>query len=337
MAAGELPNSGTADGAPLSFDKGVEAIADLLGPDIPAPVASKAPEDDDDDAEIEAQGEDTPDAEVDDAESPDAEQDGEEDGSDDYSGGKFAADDAKVKLKDGRTITVSELKDFSEKRAAEFQRDYTRKSQEVAESRNAIDSARQTLAEQRDILVAIMQQNLPQQPDPSMLDTDPIGYFRAKEDYDRKAAEFNQLHAMRAQELQRQQQDLEQRRQQLRASETERMIQWMPELKDPAKRQAFAQEAVSYGEQFGITAEDIGQIEDARMLAVLRDAIAYRKLKASTPKVQKAMEGKPRILPGTKRADPKAGARREAEVRKEALRKTGTLEAGVAALMDLDL
>lgn len=340
MAAGELPNTGTADGAPLSFDKGVDAIADWLGPDNPAPVASKAPEnedDTDDQAPVEAQGEETPDAETEVDGSTDAEQDDEADGPEGYSGGRFASDDAKVRLKDGRTITVSELKDFSEKRAAEFQRDYTRKSQEVAESRRHIDQARQTLAEQRDILVAIMQQNLPQQPDPSMLDIDPIGYFRAKEEYDRKATEFNQLHAMRAQELQRQQQELEDKRQKLRASETERMLQWMPELKDPAKQVAFAQEAAAYGEQFGISAEEIGQIDDARMLAVLRDAIAYRKIKASAPQVKQAMEGKPRILPGAKRSDPKASAKRDAEVRKANLRKSGTLEAGIASLMDLDL
>ena len=45
----------------------------------------------------------------------------------------------------------------------------------------------------------------------------------------------------------------------------------MPELKDQSKRTAFRQQALDVGAKYGFSADEIGSIQDHRMLLILRD------------------------------------------------------------------
>ena len=49
------------------------------------------------------------------------------------------------------------------------------------------------------------------------------------------------------------------------------------------------------------------------------------------------MQNKPPVMTGGKRMDPKAKISRDAQARTERLRKSGSLEDGIAALLDLNL
>jgi uncharacterized protein YigE (DUF2233 family) len=69
---------------------------------------------------------------------------------------------------------------------------------------------------------------------------------------------------------------------------------------------------------------------------VYRDLAAYRRARKNLPAVKQAVQSKP-VLTGKKRMDPKAKSSRESQARGEHLRKTGDFDAGVSALMDLDL
>lgn len=344
MSEHDLPE-GTVNDEPRTFNEGVDDITDLLSDPDDEPDLS---EDDQENEQVESEDDEDlegeePDEESDGEEEADPEDEDEEqedeDGSGEYAGGRFAADNAKVKLDDGTTITVAELK-----RNNLFQRDYTRKTTELAEQRKEfeqtqqrVNQAAEQLAQHRDFLLRVYQNTMPQPPDPSMMEDNPVGYMQAKDAYERRMAEFNQIRQMQQVEQQRQQAESQQEMQRRLAEEREKLHQVMPELKDPAQFEAFRTDLMKHGtEDYGVTPEELSSIDDHRYLRILSDAIAYRKLKAKAPAARQKLESKPK-LKQRRRMDPKAKTSREAQARQQKLRKSGDFDAGVAALMDLDL
>jgi hypothetical protein len=75
---------------------------------------------------------------------------------------------------------------------------------------------------------------------------------------------------------------------------------------------------------------------DHRVYRIFRDLTAYRKARNRIPAVKENIQSKP-VLTGKRRMDPKEKSSRERQARNEQLRKTGSFDAGVGALMDLDL
>lgn len=327
---------GPADEA-LSFNDGVESISNLLSPGTPDPEKAEVDEPDTEEEDVTAEA-DEPDADAD----PEAElSEGDEDPDtvdEDAGPSPYADENLKVRMADGREITVAELRTHADERVKEIQRDSTRKWQEAAERTKRVEQAEQTIAQNRDFLLAVYERVMPQAPDPSMIDSDPIGYMQAKENYALEVERFNQLRAMQAQEAQeRQAQTQEQVKAQIER-ERDALFNAVPELKAPGKLEAFQSTLVDNAKLYGVTPEEVNSIADHRQLIILRDAIAYRKLKAdAAQKAKAATEGKPKVLVGGKRMDPNTKISREKQVRSERLRKTGDLDAGIAALMDLDL
>lgn len=331
MPESDLPQGTAADTA-LTFNQGVEDISNLISdPDEPDLSGDDQGPDDQDGAEAD------PDA---DAQQDDPDADGEDDGSQDaYSGGKFAAHNAKVRLEDGTVITVSELA-----RNNLFQRDYTRKTTELKVEKETFDRQKaqvgehaQAIAAQRDFLLQVAPRFLPQPPDRSMMDTDPLGYIQAKAEYDEKAQVLNQLHYAQQGEMQRRQ---EEQAQQLHARKTEearKLVEVIPEFRDQKVYGQFWTDAVDTLGKFGFTPQEFEAVDDHRMYRVLHALVKYERALKPAPKVQQEVQAKPKLISGGKRMDPKSKISRERTGRAEQLRKTGTLDAGIAALMDLDL
>jgi hypothetical protein len=162
MTEGDLPQ-----GTALSFDESVENISHLFDDrGTPDPAG---------DDEGRAEGVEPEDASQED---PVGEQD--EDGSQRQ---EFAAFDTKVRLDDGSVITVGELA-----RNNLFQRDYTRKTTELAAERETFEAQRskvgqyaQAMAAERDFFLQVAGSLLPQPPDRALLETQPAAYVAAKE------------------------------------------------------------------------------------------------------------------------------------------------------------
>lgn len=338
MSNSDLPK-GTADDAALSLDDGADAIENLFG-DPEADLSEDDQAVNEADEESDAEG-DEPEAEDDDeadAEEGDDQQE-EQDGPSEYASGRFAADNAKVTLDDGTVITVADLK-----RNNLFQRDYTRKTQELAEDRKNFQQVQQqvdqyalAIAQQRDFLAQAAQQFMPQPPDKAMREYDPLGYQAAKEDYDERVRVLSQIQAQQHHQQQwaeheRQRQDAE-----LRQQEAARLFEAMPELKDQKVYRKFWDEAVETVADYGFSAQELDQMLDHRFYKAVRDLAKYRKAKASQPKVKQDLQSRPKLIKGGKRMDPKAKTSREAQAKSERLRRTGRFEDGVAALMDFDL
>jgi hypothetical protein len=324
---------------PLSFDDGVNALTDVLAdPETDLQEEDQGQKDEAEEADPEAE-EATEEA----TEEASDEEAAEENDGPGYEQGKFAADTANVRLKDGTVISVQDLK-----RGYLAQASFTRGTQELAEERKALATQKteveqhaRTLQEQRDLILQVAQKFIPQPPDPSMMDDkspnfDPVGYWRLKDDYERKVGELTQL--QQASQATQARATEEQKRQQkeLREREAKLLLDAMPELKKPEVYGKFWAEAVDTMGEYGFSAEELDGAIDHRLYRVYRDLAAYRRARKSLPTVKQAVQSKP-VLTGKKRMDPKAKSSRETQARSEQLRKTGSFDAGVSALMDLDL
>jgi hypothetical protein len=340
MSDTNLPQGTGSDDA-LTFDGGADAISDLLT----GPETDPSEEDQDQEAEAteetETEGEE-PEVEATDEATEEEEPKQEEDGPG-YESGKFAADTANVRLKDGTVISVQDLK-----RGYLSQASFTRSTQENARERETLTSQKaeveqtaRSLQQQRDFLLQVSQQYLPTPPDESLLNQnsasyDPIRYMSEKADYDRRVGTLTQLQqlsqaeqARMAQEQQRQQKDVQKR-------EAELLLNAMPELKKPEAYRKFWSEAVETMAEYGFSAEEMDATVDHRVYRLYRDLAAYRRARKNIPAVKQAVQSKP-VLTGKKRMDQKAKSSREQQGRSETLRKSGSFDAGVHALMDLDL
>jgi hypothetical protein len=329
----------------LSFNDGADAISDLLKD--PAETLDLKVEDqgqeDGDEPKQEAEGEQSEDelAEaVAEETEPKEDEEGQQDG---YQSGKFAADTANVRLKDGSVISVQDLK-----RGFLSQQSFTRGTQENAKERETLASQKaevetiaRTLQAQRDFLLQASQQFLPQPPDDSLLDSsspnfDPIRYMAAKSDYEKKVGALNQVHQMSQAEQARMAQEQQAQTEQLRQREAKRLLEVMPELEKPAVYQKFWAESVDTMSEYGFSPEELNGAIDHRLYKVYRDLAAYRRARKDTPAVKAKVSSMP-VMTGKKRMDPQEKTSREKQARHEQLRKTGDFDAGVRSLMDLDL
>ena len=333
MSNTNLP-SGTGGDDALSFDDGVDAIDAILDPATDLPEEDQAKDDQADTEEAEESAE-ADEAETDETETPDAE---DEDGQQEYSGGKFASDNAKVTLKDGTVLSVQDLK-----RGFMSQQYFTRETQALSEDKKSVEAAKsqvseyaQTLAQQRDFLLQAAQQFLPQMPDRSMIQTDIVGYQEAVAEYQERMGVVQQLQQYATAEQARVQQEQEQAQAEVRKAEGQRLLEAMPELKKPEVYQKFWADTVDTMAEYGFSTDDLNAAMDHRYYLVFRDLMKYRKARQQAPKVTETVKGKP-VLQAGKRMDPKAKISRERQARHEHLRNTGSFDAGVAALMDLDL
>lgn len=339
MSDNDLPEKGTVSDAP-TFQQGVDAIANLIeDPDTDLQGDDEAHEaDDEDEGDAEAEAEADPDAE-DEGDDPEGPSEAEEDDSpDDIKGGQFAPDSAKVKLEDGRVTTIAQLK-----RETLYQADYTRKTTELAEERKRFseqkalaDDFARNIAREREVLIAYAQQVMPQPPDKSMREYDPLGYQTAVEDYRERVAALQQLAHQHQAYQARQMQETEQQASERKKAEAERLFEAMPELRDREKYAKFWTDTVDTLSEYGFSASELNDADDHRFYKVFRDLIRFRKARSNAPKVKEDMKRKP-VLQAQKRMDPKKRTSRDKQARFERLKQTRSFEDGVASLMDLDI
>lgn len=339
MTDTNLPD-GTGGEEALSVEGGADAITDLLNdPETELKEEDRGQEGEAEETEAEGEEPEADDSE----EAPEDKTDEEKDGPQDYDSGRFASDVAKVRLKDGTVISVQDLK-----RGYLSQQSFTRGTQENAKERQTLASQKaeveqyaRTLQEQRDLIFQVAQQFVPQQPDRSMLDQsspnfDPIRYAAMKADYDERIGALSQLQHFSQAEQARLTSEQQRQQQELRKAESQRLLDTMPELKKPEVYRKFWTDAVETMSEYGFSQEELDQAIDHRLYPIFRDLAAYRRARKQLASVKRDVQSKP-VMTGQKRMDPKAKVSREQTVRKEQLRNTGDFDAGVSALMDLDL
>lgn len=213
-----------------------------------------------------------------------------------------------------RQITEQELKNDFSGRAALQERHEALKLQE-AEFRRAQD----TVQEQSAVVMQLYQQSQqqgflqkPEMPDIRLRETDPIAYYDAKDDFDRKNAEYEAQQAQVAQLQQHQAQYQQQAVQTARANAEQTLLQKHPELSQPEKAETFRKDLQSAVKHYGYSTDELqGILTDPRSVEALVDAWKWRKLQAGK---EKAKQPKPQAKVVTK---PKAKTRTNTKARKQ--------------------
>lgn len=326
--------TGPVDATPLSFDEGVNAIAGLLDDDpVTEPVKTEVATSSDPTPTPEATAEEVSDEDLvlDDAElaalaEPEVE------------APSAINDDTEVALEDGTKISIAQLK-----RNNLFQRDYTRKTEELKAERQRLDAEHQArvseadreIASQREQIFALAREFLPEEPTLELFQSDPIAYVEQKALYDKRMKELSNLNEVRQRQAAEADQKQKAQFDEYFAEQRQEALKALPHLKDKAKLEAYHSDVGEIGFGFyGIKPEEFNQIADSRYFRVLHDAIQFQKLKRKASTVQKAVTEKPKLISQQRQA-PQAAQVRDRQGRFEALRQTGSLAAAAKSIEDL--
>lgn len=220
--------------------------------------------------------------------------------------------------------------------------DYTKKTQEVAEQRKAVEAEQQAIQEAKQVrdtyaqrLQAIEQFLTGNQDSPEDLaalkENDPIGYAVKVAEATEKKEQLAQVKAEQARLAQQQQAEQQQQMTKFVQQEAQKLSQVLPEFSDPAKGENLRNEIRNYGKSVGFTDNELAQVYDSRHVLILHKAMQYDKLQKSKPAVTKKVSKAPKMVKaGTKVKEGNADVRKK---QMQKLKQTGRA-ADAAALFE---
>lgn len=271
-------------------------------------------------------------------ETDDEEQPGEEDEAEHGSEqGRFVAANGKVRLPDGTVTTVSELINGNFRQA-----DYTAKTTQLREKERQVEAristvtaSEQQVRQKIEYVDQLLKAFTPQPPDPQLLQDDPIAFLSAKENYERMVGVHNYVQQQLQQSQTQAQQQTARERNEKAAKEWETLQDKLPELRTPAKAEAFATNLAKVGSAYGFSQDELaGALPyDHRFALVLQDAARWRKLQANKPKAVQQVQGRPPVQKSGKRLTPDAQKARRAEDAIKRLKQTGSVDDATAAYL----
>lgn len=330
MSDGTANPTGSIPTGPMSVDEASNALSQLLGPDE----GQAEPEDeaqlssDEDDAASVDEELDTQDDESSD-ETTDEQSEDSDEAEEDEQPQVFS-----VKV-DGKEIEVT-LEELQQ--GYSRTQDYTRKTQQIAETRKQVEAEAAAIRAEREqyaqLLGALQQQLESAGEQPIDWDRlyaeDPIEWVRQRElvrdKQERQAA------------IQSEQQRLSQLTQQQRAEEmkatlakeSEELIKAIPEWKDEKKAKAEKALLIEFGQKVGYSEEELKNVFDHRAVITLRKAALYDQM------VSKRKDIKPVVNNGPRPVKPSAAGRvsstTEATRAKQRLAKTGRVDDAASAI-----
>jgi hypothetical protein len=182
--------------------------------------------------------------------------------------------------------------------------DYTKKTQNLAEQRKAVESERTKIdeaAKLRDTYaqrLQVIEQMLTQPTEDltALKDNDPVGYaIRVAENMERE----KQLQAVRAERESVQARQVAENQERLKshiAQEAERLRSAIPDFSDEVKGEVIRKEIRDYAKSVGWSDQELSQVYDHRAVLTLYRAMQFDKLQKSKPAVQKRVAEAPKSL-----------------------------------------
>lgn len=210
--------------------------------------------------------------------------------------------------------------------------DYTKKTQEVAEARKAVESERQKIdeasrlrdqyAERLSVIEQMLNQTEKAEDLSALKETDPIGYaVRVAEQAERE----KQLTAVRAERQRLAQQQQAEQSERLKAhlaSEAAKLRDAIPEISDEVKGEVVKREIREFAKSIGFSDQELAQVYDSRAVLTLYKAMQYDKLQKGKPQVTKKVNAAPKMLkPGT--STPEASESETTKRMRAQLKKSG--------------
>ena len=212
--------------------------------------------------------------------------------------------------------------------------------QENAQMRKQTEQVYNSLLESRQQVTDLYQHlqtgnvtRQPQKPNLELLNTDPIGYVEQNARYEHEMAayqsEMQQIQQVQNDQLHAQNLALEAHRNQ----EMTRLLQLMPDLKDPTKGKEMKEQMLSVGNEYGYSPDEISAIVDHRAIRVLDDARKYREIMASKSKAVEKASQKQRTKPIKAGSKKISSSQKELRNKQQKLRNSGSIDDAVALIL----
>lgn len=309
-----------------SIESAVEA---LLQPDpveekdeAPAEPVTEAEDSDELDSELEEDQEDDEDDEIDDSDEDDAVQEDRV-----YT----------VKINgEEKSVSLQELKQgFSGQQFVQ------KGMQDNAQMRKQTEQVYNALLESRQQVTELYQQlqngnvtRQPLKPDLELLNTDPIGYVEANARYEHEMGAY-QTEMQKIQQVQNDQSHAQNMALEAhRNQEMTRLLEIMPDLKDPTKGKAMKDQMLSAGNEYGYSPDEISAIIDHRAIRVLDDARKYREIMAGKTKAVEKATQKQRTKPIKAGGKKTSSSQKELRNKQQKLRNSGSIDDAVALILE---
>lgn len=186
-------------------------------------------------------------------------------------------------------------------------KDYTKKTQALAETRKAVEAEKSKIEEAKQLRdqyaqrLEVIEKVLGQQATDEvnlaeLKENDPIGYaIKVAE----RAEQEKQLQAVRAEKQRIAQQQEAERQQSLQShlqQEAAKLKEMIPEFRDEAKAEIARKDIRSYAKSVGFSDEELSQVYDSRAVKTLYNAMMYEKLMKGKSVATKKVQDAPRVL-----------------------------------------
>lgn len=191
-----------------------------------------------------------------------------------------------------KELTLSELKSLAQQGA-----DYTKKTQQVAEQRKALEAESKAIEEARYLRDAYAErlqamEQLLSAPEQSenleyLKESDPIGYAVKVAELSQQKEQLQAVQAERQRIAEQQQAEQQQALQQYLAQQSAKLAEVLPEYTNPVKGEALRSDMRSFAKNIGFSDDDLKMVRDFRQVLVLHKAMLYDKLQKAKPDVNK--------------------------------------------------
>ena len=201
-----------------------------------------------------------------------------------------------------KELTLSELKSLAQQGA-----DYTKKTQQVAEQRKALEAEAKAIEEAKYLRDAYAQRlqameqllNSPEQSEDLeyLKESDPIGYAVRVAEKQQQREQLQAVQLERQRIAEQQQAEYAQQMQGYLAQQAEQLAKVLPEYTDPVKGETLRSELRSFAKSnLGFSDEELSMVRDSRQVIALHKAMLYDKLQQAKPNVNKRVSEAPKTL-----------------------------------------
>lgn len=217
-------------------------------------------------------------------------------------------------------------------------KDYTQKSQALAEQRKAMDAEREHLehvkqermayAQKLKALDSFLSQQNKGEDLEVLKETDPIGYAVKVAEQSQREKQLAVVRAEQQRIAQQQQAEQQQSLQNHLKAESEKLASVIPELATP-KGDAIRKEIREYAKSVGWSDQELASVYDHRAVLTLYKAMKFEQLQKGKPETLKKVQQAPKMLkPGTSTPNTKSSQEKQVMQR---LRQSGKVRDAAAA------
>jgi hypothetical protein len=200
-----------------------------------------------------------------------------------------------------KELTLTELKSLAQQGA-----DYTKKTQQVAEQRKAVEAEQRAIeeakymrdayAERLQAMEQLLSSQQPQEDLESLKESDPIGYAVRVAEMSQNKEKLYAIQAERQRIAELQQAEQQQGMQQYLSQQAAVLSETLPEYSDPVKGEKLRSDLRSFAKNLGFSDQELSAVRDARHVMALYKAMQYDKLQQSKPQLNKRVSEPPKTI-----------------------------------------